>query len=202
MKISSKSLINWTDLELLQAFQKSGKEVYFNCLFKRYYPLVYAKCFGLTTQREDSKDLTIIIFTKAYNVLETQQIEKFDHWLYTLTHRECINFLRLKAQKAKVRKRWWEYQQATADGFLENETFRRAYYEEELIKDQLYQEGLQQLPETQRICLQLFTQEQKSYREIAQETNFPVNKVKSYLQNARRQLKVWVNKKTDTRNGK
>jgi RNA polymerase sigma-70 factor (ECF subfamily) len=202
MKIRLKTLTRWTDLELVRAFQKSGKEVYFNQLFERYYPLVYTKCLSLTTQREESKDLTLVVFTKAYGLLPQQQLERFDHWLFTLTQRECLNYLRRKTNAAKVRRQWWEYQQRSEDTFMENEAFRRVYYEEELTKDQLYQEGLQQLPEAQRICLQLFTIELKSYQEIADYTHFPLNKVKSHLQNARRQLKIWVSEKMKAQNEK
>lgn len=201
MKIRPQTLTTWTDLDLVRAFQKSGQEVYFNQLFERYYPLVYAKCLGLTTQREDSKDLTLVVFTKAYGLLPRQRLEKFDHWLFTLTQRECLNFLRLSSKAAKVRRRWWEYTQTVEDTFLENEAFRRVYYEEELTKDQLYQEGLQQLPEAQQLCLQLFTNELKTYQEIADQTQLPLNKVKSHLQNARRQLKIWVSKKIKAPNG-
>ena len=40
----------------------------------------------------------------------------------------------------------------------------------------------------QRVCIQLFYYEDKSYREIADETGYSDKEVKSYLQNGKKKL--------------
>lgn len=201
MKTSSATLTSWTDLELVEAFQRTKEEVYFNHLFERYYPLVYAKCLGLTTRREESKDLTLIVFTKVYGLLGREQLTHFANWLYTITQRECLNFLRLAKKSAETHRKWWVSTQSKADNFLENEAFRRVYYEEELRKDRLFRSGLEALAPEQRQCLKLFVHELKTYREIAELTGFKPEQVKSYLQNGRRKLKKWVTEQIEAQYG-
>ena len=46
------------------------------------------------------------------------------------------------------------------------------------------------LKEEQRLSLDLFYKQEKSYVQIAQETHWELNKVKSYIQNAKRNLKI------------
>ena len=186
----------WSDEELVTAFRKGGSDVYFNEIFSRYYPLVYASCLGLTSDREDSKDLTLIVFAKAYEQLSQQQILRLSSWLFTLARNETLTFLRGGRRNANAQKKWWETQK-NDENWMENEAFRRLIYEEELEKDRLYQEGLLNLLPEQRRSLELFVQQAMSYREIAEATNQTVEQVKSHLQHARRRLKKWVSEHQD-----
>ncbi|MEM1215307.1 MAG: sigma-70 family RNA polymerase sigma factor [Bacteroidota bacterium] len=187
-----------SDEALAQAFRQTGKTVYFNRLFERYYPLVFARCLSLTAQRENSKDLTLTIFTKAHHEWQSRQVENVRQWLFTLTKNECLNFLRLQKGRRRVQQRWWE--EHAPPVWLENEYFRRQFYEEQLAQDELFQRALEQLSEEQRRCLTLFTWELKSYQAIADELAMEVSQVKSHLQNARRRLKKWVAEQLSTRN--
>ena len=49
---------------------------------------------------------------------------------------------------------------------------------------------LPKLKENQRVCIDLFYLKNKSYQEIAHETNFTLNEIKSYIQNGKRNLKL------------
>ena len=53
------------------------------------------------------------------------------------------------------------------------------------------------LPEEQRKCIRLFYFDNKSYAEISSETGFELKGVKSFIQNGRRNLKIWLEKKID-----
>lgn len=56
---------------------------------------------------------------------------------------------------------------------------------------------IQELSAEQKQCVQLFYLEQKCYKEITDHTGFDMNKVKSYIQNGKRNLKICME-----RNGK
>ncbi|PSR15431.1 MAG: hypothetical protein DA408_08655 [Bacteroidetes bacterium] len=193
---AGKPLHEWTDEALVAAFRKKGNDAFYEVLFERYYPLVYGYCLGLTANREDSKDLTLVVFTKAYEQLARQAIKSFDRWLFTLARNESLTLLRGARRNALAQKKWWETQESDAT-FMENGAFRRLVYEQELEKDRLYQEGLQTLSPEQRLCLDLFIHDTLSYREIAEQTQLSLDQVKSHLQNARRKLKQWVASQTD-----
>ena len=49
---------------------------------------------------------------------------------------------------------------------------------------------LQKLVDEQRISIELFYLQNKCYRDIAGETGFEIGKVKSYIQNGKRNLKI------------
>jgi DNA-directed RNA polymerase specialized sigma24 family protein len=53
---------------------------------------------------------------------------------------------------------------------------------------------MQSLVSEQRVSIQLFYVEEKCYRDICNETGFDFNKVKSYIQNGKRNLKICMDK--------
>jgi RNA polymerase sigma-70 factor (ECF subfamily) len=54
--------------------------------------------------------------------------------------------------------------------------------------------GLAHLPPEQQTCLDLFYLQEKSYKEIVQITGYELNKVKSYIQNGKRNLRIYLEK--------
>jgi len=53
---------------------------------------------------------------------------------------------------------------------------------------------LDSLKGEQKSCVQLFYFEGKSYQDIAQEKEVPIGKIRSYIQNGRRNLKICIEK--------
>jgi RNA polymerase sigma-70 factor (ECF subfamily) len=49
---------------------------------------------------------------------------------------------------------------------------------------------IERLADEQRQCVRLFFLEERSYKEIATATGHDLNKVKSYIQNGKRNLKI------------
>ena len=49
---------------------------------------------------------------------------------------------------------------------------------------------IKKLKVDQKQCVSLFYLEQKSYAEVAEQTSFPLKKVKSFIQNGKRNLKI------------
>lgn len=52
-----------------------------------------------------------------------------------------------------------------------------------------------ELKKEQKLCIQLFYLEKKSYEEVAQLTHYTLKEVKSHLQNGRRNLKILLEKR-------
>ena len=51
-------------------------------------------------------------------------------------------------------------------------------------------EAINELKSEQKLCVELFFLQEKSYVEIAEETEFTLKQVKSYIQNGKRNLKI------------
>jgi RNA polymerase sigma factor (sigma-70 family) len=66
---------------------------------------------------------------------------------------------------------------------------------ENLLRD--LKDALQHLSPEQRTCIRMFYLEKKSYQIIASETGFKILKVKSYIQNGKRNLRLLLEKKFD-----
>ena len=54
---------------------------------------------------------------------------------------------------------------------------------------------IEQLKNEQRECVKLFYLEERCYKEVSEITGLELNKIKSYLQNGRRNLKICLERK-------
>lgn len=76
----------------------------------------------------------------------------------------------------------------------EEETDRQALLQNDHTLD-LMEAGLKELNREQQQCVTLFYLEKKSYQEITEQTGFSMLQVKSYIQNGKRNLKIWIERK-------
>jgi len=83
-----------SDEELVQKIAKSNDTHLFGLLYDRYASVVYNKCLGFLTSKEEAQDLTHDIFVKLFVKLKTFKGEsKFSTWMYAFTYNHCINHL-------------------------------------------------------------------------------------------------------------
>ena len=59
----------------------------------------------------------------------------------------------------------------------------------------LLEESIQELNQEQKICVEQFYLQKKSYQQIAETTGFNLMQVKSYIQNGKRNLKIILERK-------
>ena len=179
-------LTDWSDEQLLKAFQKTGEDPYFFTLIARYSHLIYYNCKQYLVDEEDCKDMVMTIVEKVYESVPQASIVYFRSWLYSVIRNHCISYVRSSNRQREQNQAWeqnglpGDYQVAAFEEADQNYGFS----EEAVL------EALQELDPDQRLCLQLFYFEGKSYKEISQQTSFSLKKVKSYLQNGKRRLKI------------
>ena len=165
-------------------------------LFDRYLPLVYGVCLKYLRDEDDAKDAVMEVYEKLTEALKTQPVVHFGGWLRTLVRNHCLMWLRSRqsqtGQRAATR-RLDDLPPGLAEASLPAESFDDEVASHEALLSQL-EAGLLGLPAEQRTCLELFYWQQKCYQEIAQLTGFELSKVKSYLQNGKRNLKIHVEK--------
>ena len=182
----------FSDEELIRQYQLTRDPAYIGDLFSRYTHLIYGICLKYLGDEEDSKDAVMQIFEKLLQTLKTQEVTKFNHWLHILTKNFCL--MELRSKKIKEKKSWQhhlpDFPQTT------DELQEEAFSEKELKLHNL-ELGLTQIPAEQKICLELFYLEKKCYQEISDITGFDLNKVKSYIQNGKRNLKIYLEKHHD-----
>ena len=151
-------------------------------LFQRYMDLLYGVCLKYLKDPEAAKDAVMQIFEELVHKLNKHEVDNFKSWVYTLGKNYCLMQLRtpknLKTTEFKTELMQSE-DETHLNGMLEKE--------ENLKK---MERCLQTLSAEQKVTVELFYLQNKCYKEIADETGLDWNKVRSYIQNGRRNLKI------------
>lgn len=158
-------------------------------LYQRYMELVYGVCLKYFKEPERSKDAVMNIFEELIQKLQVHEVNNFKSWLHTLTRNYCLMQLRTP-KNLKTTGFSPEYMQSEETVHL-NGVFEKEEQFEKL------ESCLEKLPEQQKQTVQLFYLQQKCYEEIVEITGYEWNKVRSYIQNARRNLKICMEKEDE-----
>jgi RNA polymerase sigma factor (sigma-70 family) len=175
-----------SDEELILLYRKTEELAIVGELYNRYTALVYGVCMKYLKDREESRDAVMHIFEKLMVTLKEHEVNVFKSWLYVTSRNHCL--MALRSRKGK------NFEELSP--FL-METSPNGHQEEGLdVEANLHrlQNCIQELNGEQKQCIQLFYLEQKCYQEISQKTGFDLNKVKSYIQNGKRNLKICMDK--------
>ncbi|MEX0980551.1 MAG: sigma-70 family RNA polymerase sigma factor [Bacteroidales bacterium] len=191
LKEPSKKNYEQTDEELVDVFKASRNLEQLGILYERYMHLVYGVCLKYLESREDAKDGVTAIFEKLITELPKHEVEQFRGWLYVLTKNHCL--MKIRAEKSANRqKESWEKEQ---DIFMESAIEMHPIDEEEQSLNKTLQECIKALKGHQQECVRLFYFENRSYREIAALLQMEEKKIKSFIQNGKRNLKICIEEK-------
>ena len=177
-----------TDTELIAMFIKTKDMDIMGELYGRYMDLVYGVCLKYLANREDAKDAVIQIFEKILIEIEKHDIKNFKAWLFVLTKNFCLMQLRKNKQKFNVEV------EENSFVFMENEEEIHPIDKGVPDLEQALLNCIEKLKEEQKSCIQLFYFKNKCYNEIAKHLKIEEKKVKSYIQNGKRNLKICLDK--------
>lgn len=182
--INSAALLN--DEELLSLYKKNADQQTLATLYLRYTNLVYGVCLKYLKDAESAKDAVMNIYQELLTKLQTNEVQNFKSWLYVLAKNHCLMQLRKEKKMITV-----EFTPAV----MQSENFEHLdsvlEKESELKKLEFC---IEHLPAEQKQSVQLFYLENKCYNEIAAQTGYEWNKVRSLIQNGRRNLKTCMEK--------
>ncbi|RDV12018.1 sigma-70 family RNA polymerase sigma factor [Pontibacter diazotrophicus] len=189
LKLFSNSKPPPDDLELVRLYRQTGDMAHLGDLFQRHTEMVYLVCMKYLKDEEESKDATMQLFEHLATALLKHDITNFKSWLHVTAKNHCLMQLRAKKKQENIKLEVFDppIMENTADFHL-SEAAEREQDEQAVVK------GLADLPPEQRECLELFYLQQKSYKEIATLTGCELSKVKSYIQNGKRNLKIYMEK--------
>jgi RNA polymerase sigma factor (sigma-70 family) len=183
-----------SDKELVNLYKQNADMEVLAVLFQRYMDLLYGVCFKYLKDGESARDAVMQIFEELVQKLNKHEVDNFKSWLYTLAKNYCLMQLRtpknLKTTEFNVEVMQSE-EEVHLNGIMQKE--------ENFIR---LEKCLQTLSTEQKMTVELFYLENKCYKEIADVTGIEWNKVRSYIQNGRRNLKICMEKNeevTDSR---
>ncbi len=178
------------DEELLAAYRQSGDLDLLGTLYSRYMHLVYGISLKYLKNREDAEDTVIRIFEKLITELPRHKVLHFKSWLYVLSKNHCLMELR-------TRKRASGHLEAynTEREFMESEAELHPIDRDDAGLEEALKKCIEALKDEQKQCIELFYYGKKCYQEIAEQLQMDEKKVKSCLQNGKRNLKICLEKK-------
>ena len=178
------------DKELVNLFRTSGNMEALAVLFQRYMDLLYGVCLKYLKQPETAKDAVMQIFEELVAKLPKHEVDNFKSWLYTLAKNYCLMQLRTPKNLKTT-----EFNPDSMQ--LEEEMHLNGIQVKEENLQKL-ERCLQTLSSEQKKAVELFYLQNKCYKEIAEATGIEWNKVRSFIQNGRRNLKICMEKEPET----
>ncbi|MCA1764105.1 MAG: RNA polymerase sigma factor [Cryomorphaceae bacterium] len=172
---------NLSDEELLKSFVENQTAV-IEALFSRYAVLCFGLSLKILKDREKAKDAVSDLFLKLRSDLGKNEVRNFKSWFYIYTRNHCYSLLRVESRNRKHEARWEEQRDRTPYDGLDLEA-----------RISVLKSALDELNPDQKRCIEKFYFEKKSYNQISSILRIPVKKVKSHLQNGKRNLRVLMN---------
>ncbi|AEI47547.1 RNA polymerase sigma factor [Runella slithyformis] len=174
-----------TDAEYLSDYRRTGDLTGLGELYERHMDMVFAVCFQYLREEDEAKDAVMQVFEQLITDLKTYEVQHFKSWLHSVARNYCL--MQLRKKRVSV----------GDEGLFEQEAYENVVAEppekeDWEIEHQLNDLGdcLQTLANEQRRSIELFYFQQLCYQQIAEQTGFAITKVKSYLQNGKRNLKL------------
>lgn len=173
-----------SDDMLLQAYKQYGDKEALGVLFGRYLPLIFGIAMKYLKDETAAEDASMQVYEQLAAKLPQHEVSYFSGWLSTLVRNHCLMHLR-KEQTAHKQHLAWQ-QSVTED--VETDPLLHPEDDKEAALHQMAA-AMADLPEPQRICLELFFLHELSYREVMDKTGYTFNEVKSFIQNGKRNLR-------------
>ncbi|WP_075589820.1 RNA polymerase sigma factor [Labilibacter marinus] len=172
-----------TDEVLIQDYY-NGNSNSIETIYSRYYLKVFNKCLSFTQNPDDAFDFTQDIFIKAFSKKNAfKGNSQFSTWLYSITFNHCVS-----SMKRKKKNRTESYE--SIPSFISDEN------DMEMIEDRQFREereallfkALDEIPEQDKILLELKYQNNYSVKQIETELNLSKSAIKMRLMRARQKV--------------
>ena len=180
------------DATLIREYKATGQLDTLATLYQRYMELVYGVCLKYL-DTEAAKDAVMMIFEELIIKLNQHEVQNFKSWLHVLSRNHCL----MKLRSSKTR----EGLEISLDDKPFMESGEKIHHEQENgfsmeSNLQSMEKCMDTLPEEQKKSVDLFYLKERSYREVVEMTGYELKKVKSYIQNGKRNLKLCMEKET------
>jgi RNA polymerase sigma factor (sigma-70 family) len=177
-----KPISELTDAELILAYKNSQQKEMVGELYKRYTGLVLGVCLKYLKDRELAKDAAMQLFEKLLSTLLSHEVAHFKSWLYVSARNHCLMQLRSSKGKNHV-----EISPFLVENQGDEHPTEGIELETNLSK---LEKCIETLNTEQKKCVTLFYLQEKCYQDVSEDTGYDLGKVKSYIQNGKRNLKI------------
>jgi RNA polymerase sigma-70 factor (ECF subfamily) len=179
-----------SDEALLARFRDTGERADAEELFCRYSAHVLGICLYYLQRDEDAEDAAMEVFLAVLESASATPVANVANWLFFIARNHCF-------RQIKKDQRWRDLfvdltEKNEADG-VQNASSTALYerMEQEALEEDWERlcDAMSRLEAAQQQCLLLFYLEEKSYQQVAEITQIEPGKVRSHIQNGRRNLR-------------
>jgi RNA polymerase sigma-70 factor (ECF subfamily) len=175
---------------LIKKVRNGDLEIYGE-IVREYQNSVFNVCLRILGNVQEAEDLAQEAFLRAYrNIAQFDPSRPFGPWIRVLAANLCYNHLnKARFEQAPLedeRDRLQEDHRQSPENLLELSQEHQEIYQK-----------IWQLPEIQRIALELRHFQGLSYQEMADALDLPLNTVRSHLYRARRKLAELLEEEKD-----
>jgi RNA polymerase sigma-70 factor (ECF subfamily) len=178
---------NQTDEELVALYQSTGDLSHLGQAFERYVELVYGVCLKYFKNSTLAEDAVMDIFETLAKKAKTHDIRQFRPWLYVMAKNHCLMQLR----KKDLTDSYDDMSPASQAAVVQFAGVVHPIDEFEPDgQEQALNDCLKRLPPQQLQCVKDFYYGGKSYKQISEESGEELGRVRSNIQNGRRNLRI------------
>lgn len=166
-----------SDEELVMAYKRDGKKSHIAVLYERYAQHLFGFSLKYLKDEEQAKDVVATIFSKLFDDLLRFEVKYFKGWILRVAYNKCIDRLSEEKKKSFIEDQEWLEEDVSDEEIPlpDNESLIRA---------------MNQLKKEHRECLELFYLHGMSYQAVSEKLGYSLSKVKSYIQNGKRNLLI------------
>ena len=173
------------DQDYIEQYKETGSLQILGELYDRYMHLVYGVALKYLKNREDARDVVTNIFEKLIDDLLKHEVDNFRSWLHVMTKNHCLMIIRAGKSKMKM-----EFEKNLEEDM---EYAINPHHMDESAEEppvNALNKCMKKLADEQQTCVRLFYLEEKSYKQVVDISGYELKKVKSYIQNGKRNLKI------------
>jgi RNA polymerase sigma-70 factor, ECF subfamily len=188
LKFNKKTSNKRSEEELIDEFTSTGNLEVLGELYSSYMHLVYGVCLKYLKDREESRDAVVQIFEKLVTEIPKQKIDNFRSWLHAVTRNYCLMQIRSRKSQDEKHNEWI----LDPGNYMENGSGLHPIDRDEPDMEKALADCIEKLKDEQKVCICQFYYENRCYTEIATNLGIDEKKVKSHLQNGKRNLKLCI----------
>ena len=178
----------FSDNELLGIVDSNNVMEVVAILFERYKEQIFGVSLKYLQSIPSAEDASMEIYQLVLKKILKSDIKNLKAWLYTVSKNYCLDLLR-KNKRTVEKKDAYE--------LMQNDQVYHPYNEEEDKNEQMLiklSECMEGLSSSQKKMIKLFYLDKRSYKEITELEDLSWNKVRTLIQNGRRNLKICLEK--------
>jgi RNA polymerase sigma factor (sigma-70 family) len=179
-----------SDADLLADYHRSGNAAILGELHRRYATLIFSVAMKYVKNSADAEEVVMEIYEKLHHGLKKELdrgegILNFRSWLHVVVKNHCLMQLRKAGLTV-------DFPEILPNPPNDDEGLAEKEVKEVLLQN--LESALKDLKPEQRLCLDLFFLQEKSYKQIATETGLAFNDIKTHLQNGKLNLRKALTK--------